>query len=96
MKRYPPLLTENPTPDQIFQHIRQSDPSRNYTYIILGRPGPTGKSTLAHKLNIECYVAYEITEELLRAARIDGKRNAFIVNDIMQYVIIVLNEHVLR
>lgn len=94
MKRYLPLLTKNPTPDQIFQHIRRSDPSRNYTYIILGRPGPTGKSTLANALNIEGYITYEITEELLRAARIDGRMNAFIINDALQYVIIVLNESV--
>ena len=86
----------DPDADDILKHIRLRDPEKEYTYIIVGRPGPTGKSTMYRKLKDLGYSAVEISEELLSVARVDGRMNAFILHNFEQrYALVVLNRFVL-
>ena len=94
MKYFMPTLRNDPSIEDIQRNILRNDPNREYTYIILGRPGPTGKTTLRNDLNILGYTAFEITEKLLTVARVEGEKNAFLVNEFEEYAVVVLNRRV--
>lgn len=49
---------------EILQHIRFRDREREYTYLIDGRIGPTGKTWLCDKLNELGYKAHEVGDEM--------------------------------
>lgn len=88
------LYKKNPSVDNIRRHILEKDPSKEYAYIILGKPGPTGKTTLCGVLKIAGYNAFEITEDLLYHTRLDGIENYFIVNEYQKYTLVILNRYV--
>lgn len=94
LKYFMPTLENDPSVEDIQRNILRNDPNREYVYVILGRPGPTGKSTLQRELNLLGYDAYEITEQLLRVGGFEGEKNAFLVNEFEKYAVIVLNRRV--
>lgn len=65
----------------------------DYTCIITGRSGPTGKSWLASQLNTIGYTAIEISEPLGISGTVtfNGNENHFIIDDFRKTVVIVLN-----
>lgn len=52
------------TPKELYKAIVTSFEAHNYTYIIMGRSGPTGKSTLCNKLKEFGLQAFEISESV--------------------------------
>ena len=64
-------LNDRITTGHIVQHILHSDPAHSRTYIILGRPGPTGKTWLQRKLTELGYTAIEISEEIALSQTIE-------------------------
>lgn len=60
--------------------------------IIMGKPGPTGKTTLCNKLNEEGYKVVEISESIAGLIQYNDGKNHYIESD--YYNVIVLNERV--
>lgn len=80
-------------PDNIFEHIvkgRIKD-AENYTYIILGKVGPTGKSRLCEELRNKGFNAFEITESIFNLVEYNDDKNHLIVDPYRKHVVIVLN-----
>ena len=69
------------------------DPER-YTYIILGQPGPTGKTSLCRTLREHGLNAFEISKDVIWAVDYADDRNHYITNDSDMCVTIVLNRRV--
>lgn len=71
-----------------------------YTVIILGKPGPTGKTWLTTKLLEQGYRAIEISEipAIYRNVRFDdcNDEDYFEIDDNKKVVIVILNEPVIR
>ena len=82
----------------ILEQIIAKQDREKYTYIILGKNGPTGKTWLWNQLRKNGLNAIEVTEYLLGIINIDrdNKRNYFITDDYYNTVIIVLNSPILR
>lgn len=64
---------------------------KDYTYIILGQPGPTGKTWLTAELLGHGFKAFEITNEVFDLVLYRDDKNHFIVDDDNKKVVIVLN-----
>ena len=81
------------TTGHIVQAILYSDPNHSKTYIILGRPGPTGKTWLQRKLTELGYAAIEISEEiaLSQAVEYTDYRN-HIIETPSGATVIILNQ----
>jgi hypothetical protein len=81
------------TPYDILRHFtetNQRDFKTDYLYLILGKPGPTGKTWLTQKLKEHgCQVA-ELSEELAPFLNAD-KFNHVIVDELEKQVVIILN-----
>lgn len=60
--------------------------------VIMGKPGPTDKTTLCNKLIKEGYKVIEISESIGGLIQYNDGRNHYIEND--YYNVIVLNERV--
>ena len=82
----------------ILERIIAKQDRDKYTYIILGKNGPTGKTWLWNQLKENGLNAIEVTEYLLGIINIehDNKYNYFITDDYYNIVIIVLNSPILR
>lgn len=66
----------------------------DYTYVILGRSGPTGKSWLREHLVEAGYNAVELSEDIIGLVEYTDDKNHFIVNRMQKMVIIVLNRSI--
>ena len=66
--------------------------NKNKPVVILGRTGPTGKTTLCNKLDEEGYKVIEISESMAGLIQYNDGKNHYIEND--YYNVIVLNERV--
>lgn len=64
----------------------------SYTYLILGRPGPTGKTWLTNALAHRGLAAMEITEGLLNVVDYGDDINHVIIDHDAKYVLIILNK----
>lgn len=65
---------------------------KEYTYLITGRPGPTGKTWLAARLNEAGLKAIDISERLIRLVEVkDMAGNYFTIDHVNKVVYIVLN-----
>ena len=62
----------------------------DYLYLVLGKPGPTGKTWLTQKLKERGYRVAELSEELAPFLNAD-KFNHVIVDDLEKQVVIILN-----
>ena len=63
-----------------------------WTYIILGRSGPTGKTYMRNRLKENGYNAVELTESLYRVIGYIDEYNHYIVDEVNKTVTIVLNK----
>lgn len=63
-----------------------------YTFIVLGRCGPTGKTWITTGLKQYGFTAFEIMESIAGLVDYRDGRNHVIKNDIDKTIIIVLNE----
>jgi hypothetical protein len=72
---------------------------REYTYIIMGRTGATGKSWLCEGLKMNGFNAIEISESVYpfvcygKSRRTPDENNHIIINETYKYVVIILNEY---
>lgn len=63
-----------------------------YTFIILGRGGPTGKTWSCTGLKAHGFTAFEITESIAGLVDYRDGKNHVIKNDVDKTIVIVLNE----
>lgn len=83
---------ENQTATDIFRQIVSSHFIKDYTVIITGRTGPTGKTTLCKLLNNAGVRAIEISESLnYHVDYLDMYENEMIIDDENKIVLVVLN-----
>ena len=66
--------------------------ARDYTYIICGRSGPTGKTWLWNCLKEHGFNAIEISEDVIGLINYRDDKNHFIVNSANKSVLIILNK----
>lgn len=76
------------------QAIEDKIYSKDYTIIILGKSGPTGKTYLTNKCITNGYHAVDITEKLLgNHVRISGDdENHYNIDEINRLITVVLNK----
>lgn len=84
-------------PSDIYAHINdgQLRDAKDYTFIIFGKPGPTGKTYLCNLLKKQGYNAIEITESMIACGQFDGyidHRNHFVIDKYSKTGLIVLNK----
>lgn len=70
--------------------------AKDYTYIILGRPGKTGKTWLCNELRVHGFNAFEISEDIYDLVRYNDEENHVMVNNYSKQVTIVLNKLIKR
>lgn len=80
------------TPYDILRHFTSNDKFINsdYLFLVLGKPGPTGKTWLTQKLKEHGYQVAELSEELAPFLNAD-KYNHVIVDELEKQVVIILN-----
>lgn len=86
----------NFTPQTLLERIANSETASEYTYIITGKNGPTGKSWLCRELRRRGFKAFEINESLFRYVRIEfcDNCNHYVINELENSMLIILNERV--
>lgn len=82
---------KNMTPAEVLRFIREMKNGKEYVYIILGKPGPTGKSWLCARLNELGYNAIEISEDIGGFVKYDDTDTHFRGDHFSKHVTIVLN-----
>ena len=89
-------LNDRITPDHIVKRILHSDPDHSRTYIILGRPGPTGKTWTQRKLTELGYTAIEISEEIALSQAIEYEDYCnHIIETPSGTTVIILNQRII-
>lgn len=73
-----------------FTETNHKDFTSEYLYLILGKPGPTGKTWLTQKLKERGCQAAELSEELAPFLNAD-RFNHVVVDDLEKQVVIILN-----
>ena len=63
-----------------------------YTYVICGRPGPTGKSWLYYNLLERGFRVIELSEDMAGLIEYNDDKNHVIINGMNKSVLIVLNK----
>ena len=71
---------------------RYRDVAYEYTYIIMGEPGPTGKTWLCDGLKMFGFKAFEITEDVMDLVSYNDGKNHYIINDANKQITIILNK----
>lgn len=66
--------------------------SWEFTYVILGQSGPTGKTWLYNQLKIRGLDVVEISEDICYLVRYEDSDNHYIIDELDLKVIIVLNK----
>lgn len=82
-------------PDAFLSRITSDfyiDLAKEYTYIILGEGGPTGKTWLTHELKQRGFKAFEITEDIYDLVFYYDSCNHYTVDHTNKQVVIVLNK----
>lgn len=71
---------------------------KDYTIVITGKPGPTGKTSLCKTFNNEGFKAIELTEILYLNDLVDFKddKNHVLVDNGQKVILIVLNKFKIR
>lgn len=80
------------SPERIFYEISNDKSIRDYTYVIMGKSGPTGKTWLWDMLHVSGFDAVEISEETQNLIGYVDSDNHCKVDDFHQTVIIILNQ----
>lgn len=84
----------NPSVEKILRHIiyNKFGDSRERTYIIMGKDGPTGKTWLRDELNKHGFTAFEITEDIFELVEYQYTEENYVIrNDFSKHTVIVLN-----
>lgn len=76
----------------ITNHRRIQARKDDYTFIITGEPGPSGKTFLRDQLKSRGYKAIEIAENLYDLVRYNDNNNYIRIDHENSYVLIVLNK----
>ena len=80
-------------PNRILREIVEKPGQyKEYTFIVLGRPGPTGKTWLTTGLQIEGFNAFEISEAVGCFVEYLDNKNHIIENHISKSITIILNQ----
>ena len=82
---------KNMTPSEILRFICEMKNGKEYIYIILGKPGPTGKSWLCARLKELGYNAIEISEDIYGFVKYNDTYTHFKGDHFSRHVTIVLN-----
>lgn len=89
----------NATPSEILYYItsRYDVPFNAPTIVILGKPGPTGKTWLATELTKRRYTAVEVSESILDKLSYNDAKNHVIRyvgidNPLNRHIVIILNK----
>lgn len=85
------LTDELATPHAILKHILRFN-AKEYSYIILGQSGPTGKTWLYSRLKEYGFIVYEISENTYKFIKYIDTKNHIVVDEISKSVIIILNQ----
>lgn len=85
-------LTSFEIRNHIFSMIKIIERYKNYTYIVLGKGGPSGKSWITRSLRDNDLHAVEITENLLGFVEYKDDDNHMIWDDYHETCIIILNK----
>lgn len=81
------------TPNDLLQDmLKHLDNPGEYTYIIMGKPGPTGKTWLCNKLRQYGYNACEITESVCWIVDYRDNGNYYLIKKPHRVVVIILNK----
>jgi predicted transcriptional regulator with HTH domain len=88
--------SENMTVQEILRHIKSDPCNIEKTYIILGAPGPTGKTWLTDRLTEDGYRAFEISEDIGELVLYRDDKNHYISDYFSKVVTIVLNRSLER
>lgn len=86
-----PIKEENLTVDDIRKMIINHQLCARYTYIVLGKPGPTGKSWLTAALKDAGLNAIEISEYVASYITYDDYSNHIIEDVDKKIITIILN-----
>ena len=89
------IIRANLRPDMFVYEIsteRMKRFAQEYTYIILGEPGPTGKTRLTNELINRGFDAFEITADILGLVSYNDNKNHYMVDHYAEQVVIVLND----
>lgn len=78
--------------DYICHHCISSELAKRTKYIILGKPGCTGKTWLTDQLRERGYNSTEITEEVVGLVNFNDDKNHVIEDPYGRHMIIVLNK----
>lgn len=87
------MKLNDPTPSQILRYILASPEhaDKTKTYVVLGRPGPTGKTWLCRGLKFYGYNVVEISEHVHDLVDYYGGSNHYRDDD--NVVVVVLNRY---
>jgi predicted ATPase len=77
-------------PDRILQNII-ADNKKDYVYIVMGRSGATGKTSICNDLKRCGFMAFEISENIFDLVTYNDFENHVVIDDLNKQVIIVLN-----
>jgi hypothetical protein len=80
------------SPSRILYEILKDECIRDYTYVILGKSGPTGKTWLWDKLRNEGFGVIEISEDIYKLVDYTDDHNHCIVDNFRKTIIIILNK----
>ena len=78
-------------PEDIFNLIKSNPFCQDYKYVVLGRPGPTGKSWITRKLKEIGCDAVEISELVYRYISYTDYENSYIFDSTNKICTIILN-----
>ena len=62
-----------------------------YTFIIIGRPGPTGKTWLCEQLRNHGFNAVDISESIYDKVNYNDNDNTYIPDHLCKQIVIILN-----
>lgn len=87
------MLNIKNSPSQILNHISNNiEYYKDFTFIIMGRSGATGKTWLWNGLNNIGLKAVEISEEILPLVEYIDDENHYSCNTLNKIVLLVLNK----
>ena len=78
-----------------FLAVIKTEPNRNwneYTFIILGKSGPTGKTWLKEQIAKRGFKVFELTESIYPFVGYSDSKNHYTVDESEKQVTIILNE----
>lgn len=78
------------TPSMILRDLINYN-KKDYTYIVLGRSGVTGKTSIYNDLIRNGFMAFEISENISDLVTYNDLENHVIIDNIKKQVVIVLN-----